>query len=100
MSPLFRKDRAEETPVPHAIPVPQIDEPDDDMYALVRRNPGGAGYAVVVGFIADDKIPEVDPMIHRIFMTLAGAVRFAQTAPLYSVHPECYRTQTKLLKGL
>lgn len=99
MSPLFRRDRAEE-PVPHALPVPQIDEPDDDMYALVRRNPGGAGCAVVVGFIADDKIPAVDPMIDRIFMTLAGAVRFAQTAPLYSIDPACYRTQTTLLKGL
>lgn len=68
-------------------------------WSLVRRHPD-VGYTALIGYVEDDKIPEAVSE-DECFYTLAGAVRRAKELDKYwSIHPECYRPASKLVKGL
>lgn len=88
------------SPTPANVP-PIVDDPDDGetLWALVRRSPIG-GYSVVIGLISQDFVPEVDVDTDAQYNTLAGACAFARGAGYWSCHPEVYRKQTQMMRGL
>lgn len=88
------------TPTADPDNIPTLEpEESDTMYALVRRSPHG-GYAVCVGLVEQDFTPEISDSDER-FITILGAIRFAQSAGFYSIHPECYPPRSnKIVKGV
>lgn len=81
----------------HFEPVPPGD--DNTMWALVRRHPRG-GFAVVVGLVEWDFVPDVEADSDEHYNTLAGAAAFAKTAGFWSIHPEVHQPPSNLQKGL